>query len=283
MKQLIINADDFGLTPGVNRAIIEGHTGGIITSTTLMTNMPAFAEAVRLAQAHPTLGVGLHFNITQGRPVAPPKLVRSLTDRRGEFLGTSTKLAWRALAGQLRRAEVVIELRAQIEKAMTAGLRLTHVDSHKHAHALPAVLEAIAATIPAYGIGRVRLLREQTRFTASSLQLLQQSVAAFGLSQLCRIGEAQRRRLALPATTWFFGIAQTGHWSKRWLLELIANLPAGASELMCHPGYEDEALKEIPTRLRGARQVELQLLTDPEIIHHVRAHDVQLINYAQLQ
>jgi chitin disaccharide deacetylase len=282
MKQLIVNADDFGLTPGVNRAIIEGHTRGIITSTTLMTNMPAFAEAVRLAQTHPTLGVGLHFNITQGGPVAPPELVRSLLNARGEFLGTSTKLAWRALAGHLRREEVMIELRAQIEKATNAGLRLTHVDSHKHAHALPSVLQAIAATIPDYGIRHVRLLREQTRFTASSRQLLQQSIGAFGLSQLCRIGEAQRHRLALSSTTAFFGITQTGHWSKRWLLELIATLPAGASELMCHPGYEDEALNQIQTRLRRTRQVELQLLTDPEIIAAVRAHDVQLINYAQL-
>lgn len=282
MKQLIVNADDFGLTPGVNRAIIAGHTRGIITSATLMANMPAFTEAVNLAKAHPTLGVGLHFNITQGRPVARPELVRSLTDARGEFPGTSTKLAWRALTGQWRSAEVMIELRAQLEKAINAGLRLTHVDSHKHAHALPQALAAIAATIPAYGIHAVRLPRERTRFTAGSRQLIQQSIAAFGLSQLCRISEAKLRQLSLSSTGAFFGIAQSGHWSKRWLLELLANLPEGASELMCHPGYEDEALNQIQTRLRHSRQVEMELLTDPEIVAAVRAHGVQLINYAQL-
>ena len=72
MRLLIVNADDFGLTPGINRAIIEAHTRGIVTSATLMANMPAFYEAVQLAKVHPALGIGLHFNITQGRPVAAP-------------------------------------------------------------------------------------------------------------------------------------------------------------------------------------------------------------------
>lgn len=281
MKQLIVNADDFGLTPGVNRAIIVGHTRGIITSTTLMANMPAFAEAVRLAQEHARLGVGLHFNITQGSPVARPELVRSLLNARGEFLGTGM-LAWRALVGQLRGAEVRIELRAQLEKAIKAGLRLTHVDSHKHTHALPQVLQAIAATIPDYGLYAVRLPRERAQFTTGSRRLLQQSIAAFGLSQLCRLSQGRLRQTSLQATTAFFGIAQTGYWSKRWLLELLARLPAGASELMCHPGYADEALGQLQTRLRASRQVELQLLTDPEISAAVRAHNITLINYGQL-
>ncbi|HEV2667612.1 MAG TPA: ChbG/HpnK family deacetylase, partial [Blastocatellia bacterium] len=140
-RRLIVNADDFGLTNGVNCAIIEGHTRGLVSSATLMANMPAFDAAVRLAKDHPSLGVGLHFNITQGRPVAGASRVGSLIDDRGEFWGTSTAFLRRMLAGRLKIEEVVIELRAQIEKALNAGLRLTHVDSHKHTHALPQVCE----------------------------------------------------------------------------------------------------------------------------------------------
>src|SRR5437868_6370726 len=136
MKYLIVNADDFGLTSGVNRAVVEAHTRGILTSTTLMANMLAFDDAMRLAKANPGLGVGLHFNITQGKPVADASRVRGLLDEGGEFLGTSTALLRRALAGKLHVQEVEIELRAQIEKVLGAGLSLTHVDSHKHAHAL---------------------------------------------------------------------------------------------------------------------------------------------------
>src|SRR2546426_614089 len=124
MKQLIVNADDFGLTSGVNRAIIEGHCHGIITSATLMANMPGCDEAVQLARAHRSRGVGLHFNITQGRPIAPAAQIRSLTDGGGEFLTSSTALLWRSLAGRLQTEEVITELRAQIEKTLATGLRL---------------------------------------------------------------------------------------------------------------------------------------------------------------
>src|SRR5215813_4743172 len=188
-KRLIVNADDFGLTAGVNRAVIEGHTRGVITSATLMANMPAFDAAVRLAKDHPSLGVGLHINITQGRPVADASRVGSLINDRGEFWGTSMAVFKRLLAGRLKIEEVVIELRAQIEKALNAGLRPTHVDSHKHTHALPQICEAIISTVKDYGINAVRLPREDWRFDrdAKSLKLIFQSAGAFGLSQLCRI------------------------------------------------------------------------------------------------
>src|SRR5262249_35921917 len=147
MKRLIVNADDFGLTAGVNRAIIEGHERGLISSATLMVNMPAFEDAARLAREVPSLGVGLHFNITQGRPVAGASRVPSLVDGRGEFWGTSGALLARAATGRLNPGEAALELRAQIERALGAGLRLTHVDSHKHSHALPQICEAILSTI----------------------------------------------------------------------------------------------------------------------------------------
>src|ERR1043165_8189549 len=130
MKRLIVNADDFGLTSGINRAVIEGHCHGIITSTTVMVNMPGFADAARLAREHPSLGVGLHLNITQGQPLALASQVRSLTNERGEFWQKSSATLWRALKNELRVDEVAIELRAQIEKALAAGIRLTHIDGH---------------------------------------------------------------------------------------------------------------------------------------------------------
>lgn len=281
MKFLIVNADDFGLTGGINRAVIEAHTRGILTSATLMANMPAFEDAVRLAKAHPSLSVGLHFNITQGRPVAEASRVRSLLNASGEFLGTSTALLIRALAGKLRVSEIEIELRAQIEKVLNAGLQLTHVDSHKHAHALPPVAAAIARVIGDYGISAVRLPREHWRFDASANW--KQSLGALGLAQLCRFSARQLRRSGVKTADAFFGVTQTGFWTKRWLLDLIAQLPAGVSELMSHPGYEDAELGQTITRLRASRATELALLTDAEVIAAVREHGVQLISYEKGQ
>ncbi len=277
MKYLIVNADDFGLTGGVNRAVIEAHTRGILTSTTLMANMPAFEDAVGLAKLHPSLGVGLHFNITQGAPVAEASRVGSLLDGRGEFLGTSTALLLRALAGKLRAAEVEIELRAQIEKVLQAGLSLTHVDSHKHAHALPPVADVFARVIGDYGIRAVRLPRERWRFDAS---VVRQSLGAFGLAQLCRVSAGRLRRAGVKTADAFFGVTQTGFWTKAWLLDLIARLPEGVSELMAHPGYDDAELHQTRTRLRASRATELALLTDADIIAAVRECDVRLSGYA---
>src|SRR5262245_29101456 len=204
-----------------------------------MANMPAFNDAVILAKDHPSLGVGLHFNITQGRPVADASRVSSLIDSRGEFWGTSTALLGRSLSGRLNTEEVIIELRAQIEKALDAGLRLTHVDSHKHTHALPHVCEAIITTIKDYGINALRSPRERWRFDpdARAFKLIVQSAGAFGISQLCRISDSKLKKSGVKTPDFFFGVARTGFWTKSWLIELIESLPAGASELMCHPGY----------------------------------------------
>jgi chitin disaccharide deacetylase len=283
-KRLIVNADDFGLTTGVNRAIIEGHTRGVITSATLMANMHAFDEAVRLAKDHPTLGVGLHINITQGRPVADASRVSSLIDDRGEFWGTSGAILKRMLAGRLKIEEVIIELRAQIEKAVRAGLRLTHVDSHKHTHALPQICEAIISTIKDYGINAVRAPRERWRFDrdARSFKLFTQSAGAFGISQLCRISDVILKKSDVKTPDFFIGVARTGFWTKHWLIDLIERLPAGSSELMCHPGYEDAELDGIKTRLRASRTNELRLLTDPDVVGTLKESDVKLINFSDL-
>ncbi len=284
MKKLIVNADDFGLTAGVNRAIIEAHTRGVVTSATLMANMPAFDDAVQLAKEHPSLGVGLHFNITQGRPVADPSSVSSLLDQRGEFLESSAAIARRLIAGRLRIEEVVIELRAQIEKALSAGIKLAHVDSHKHTHALPHVCRAIARTISDYGVNAMRLPRERWRFDARavSLKLLGQSAGAFALSQLCRAGESALRQTNVKTTEAFFGVTQTGFWNKRWLIDLIERLPDGASELMCHPGYDDSELGGVKTRLRQSRESELRLLTDPDVAAKLEEMNVKLISFSDL-
>jgi chitin disaccharide deacetylase len=285
MRRLIVNADDFGLTPGVNRAIIEAHTRGIVTSATLMANMPAFDEAVELAKAHPRLGIGLHFNLTQGRPLAPPHLVRSLINPHGEFLGTSTKLAGRWAVGQLRSKEVIVELRAQIEALLNAGLTVTHVDSHKHAHALPPIWKILSETLSSYGIQALRRPHERLRWGLAfgSPKLFKQSLTATALGWLSANNSRRTPAHAVCLTDAFFGVAQTGFWSQAWLLNLLAQLPAGTSELMCHPGYDDGELEQAQTRLRASRETELRLLIDPEICVAVTAQNIELVHFGQLK
>ena len=141
--RIIINADDFGLTEGVNRAVIACHKMGTVSSATLMANGPAWRHAVDLALAHPSLGVGLHFNLTLGRPTAPSFEVPSLVDGSGNFFPRSI-LERRALLGRLRPEDVARELAAQYQKLSGAGIKPTHIDGHQHAHVLPGVFRAVA-------------------------------------------------------------------------------------------------------------------------------------------
>ncbi len=250
-----------------------------------MTNMPGFDEAARLAQGHLSLGVGLHFNMTQGRPVALASQVRSLTDERGEFLQASSAMLWRALKNELRADEVAIELRAQIEKALAAGVRLTHVDGHQHAQAWPQVFEAIASVLPEYGIRAVRLPRERLRWPGARapIKVFKQTAVAGVLARLCIVNAPHLTRAGLRSPETFFSITRTGFWTKRWLMDLIESLPEGVSELMCHPGYDDAELHQAHTRLRASRAEELKLLTDPDIAALIRERGIRLIDYSQLE
>ncbi len=272
MKKLIVNADDFGLTHGVNRAVIQAHETGIVTSTTIMVNMPRFEEASRLALQHPSLGVGLHFNITQGEPIAPAKTVRSLLNAAGTLTGTSSTLAGRWLSGSLRKSEVMVELRAQIEKALSAGLTLTHIDSHKHAHALPVVFEAILDAAGEYGIRAMRLPAEPLASAGRTAVL----------NVLSRGYKSRMARKGFKNADYVAGINRTGKWTRSWLIRLLEGLPHGITELLCHPGYSDVDLDGVETRLRASREVELELLTDREVVEEVERQGIELVSFRSL-
>ena len=159
MRRLIINADDFGLTEGVNRAILEGHRDGVITSTTLMANGNWFASAVRSAQSAPELSIGCHVVLVDGEPLLPKEQVRSLLAgsngtarlRRG-FLD----LARDNFRRKIKPGEVEAEATAQIRTLQSAGITVSHVDSHKHAHMLPSICRAVLRAARACGVKAVR-------------------------------------------------------------------------------------------------------------------------------
>jgi predicted glycoside hydrolase/deacetylase ChbG (UPF0249 family) len=150
MKRLIVNADDFGLCAGVNAAIVAVHRAGSLSSTTLLVNGAAAAEAAALARAHPQLGVGLHFNLTLGRPSAPPGEVPDLLD--GDAFMPRSRLARRLLAGRVPRAQIARELAAQQAAFASLGLTPTHMDSHQHVHGFAPVFDVMAAACSAAGL-----------------------------------------------------------------------------------------------------------------------------------
>src|SRR5271155_6145297 len=156
MKELILNADDFGLTPGINEGIIRAHRDGTLTSTTLMANAEAFDDAVARSRASSALGVGCHLVLVGGRAVSPVGEVATLVDESGNLPPSLPKFVARVSAGLIRPQEIEREMRAQIEKVRASGIEPSHLDTHKHTHAHPRVMEALGRVAQECGITRVR-------------------------------------------------------------------------------------------------------------------------------
>jgi len=287
VKNLIVNADDLGWTAGVNRGIAEAHRHGIVTSASLLANGSAFASGVEVARSTPGLGVGVHLNLSDGAPVAARELVTSLVNDAGEFEGGPENLLLRIASRGLALHEVEQEWEAQIEKVRDAGIQPTHVDGHKHVHMLPGLFEIALRLAKRYAIAAIRVAHEASSLRAAlstgeqlhTAAILKQGVQARGLKLLARDAREQAERVGISTADYFCGIAQTGEMTKDGVAQLLRNLPEGTTELMCHPGYADEALQQTHTRLQASRQTELEILTDVEIRNLVASQGIRLIDY----
>jgi len=274
-RRLVINADDFGLSAGVNRGILEAHAAGTVTSTSLLVNTPGFADAVRAARDAPELGVGLHLNLTAGRPVSRPDAVSSLCDRRtGRFCSLSRLIA-RVLVGRVDRAEVALECAAQIERARGAGVRLTHLDGHQHTHVLPGIWGPVVEAAKQAGIDVMRLGLEP------AVGIAWRPLAAVGQLLLTASWRRATRGAPLPRhADHFRGFALTGRrdFLER-LLGVLDRLEPGVTELMVHPGYADASL-EGWVSYGGGRERELEALTSPAVRSRLGRGDIELIGFS---
>lgn len=263
MKRLIVNADDFGLTSGVNRAIVELHGAGVLTSATLMANAAATTEAVALAKANPTLGAGCHVVLLDGAPVLPADQLPSLTESSsGRFHPTLGAFLKRLFALRIRAEEMEAEAYAQIARLQASGVTLTHVDTHKHTHMFPAVLRAVLRAARPCGIRAVRNPFEP----AWSVRATQGApwTRRMEVSLLRGLAPAFRRIVAeegFTTTDGSIGVLATGTLDARTVASLTAALPEGTFELVSHPGYNDADLARAHTRLLASREMERQALT----------------------
>ena len=290
MRRLIINADDFGLTAGVNRAIVEAHTRGIVTSSTLMATGPAFEDAVRLAKQSPDLSIGCHALLIDGEPVLNSARMPTITSHNAgttRFRDGLKSFAARALTGRLDPDEVEAETTAQIRKIQSAGLTVSHVDSHKHTHLFPAVLRPLLRAALACGVGAVRnpfgprkplkssaLLARPNLWTRYAEVRVLRALAG-------RFREAvQREGMVTPDGT--LGIVVTGALDAKLFRAIAAIIPDGTWEFVCHPGYNDSDLQQANTRLRESRETELQVLTLPAARQLLEDQGIRLISYHEL-
>jgi len=290
VRRLIVNADDFGLTAGINRAVVEAHTRGIVTSSTLMANGPAFEDAVRSAKTVPGLSVGCHVVLIDGQPVLEAERLPSLTaaySGGARFRDGIKSFATRALTGRMNPAEVESEAGAQIRRLQSAGVSVSHVDTHKHAHLFPAVLRPLLRAARVCGVPAIRnpfgprkpmksseLLKRPSLWTRyAEVRILRTLAVKFS-------DAAKREGLVTPDGT--LGVIVTGALDEEMFRGIAAIIPEGTWEFVCHPGYNDDDLRAARTRLRESRETELRILTMPEARDLLLEQGVALISYRDL-
>ncbi len=287
VRRLILNADDFGLTRGVNRSILDAHQQGVLTSATLMASAAATLDAIEIAKAHPKLGVGCHVTLVDGQPLIDPVQLSSLIEPRSQqFRRSVAGIATRALGGRLNQDHIQAEATAQFRKLQSDGLPLTHFDTHKHTHMFPAVLEGL---LRAARTCRIPALRNPFEPPQSFFSIISSGRALWKRSLQTRVLRVMQKEFCrlvkcsgLRTTDGTVGVAATGALDAALFERIIEALPEGTWEFVFHPGYCDDDLRGAGTRLQESRQQELQLLTAPETRARLQRAKIDLISYADL-
>jgi hopanoid biosynthesis associated protein HpnK len=286
VRRLIVNADDFGLTYGVNRAIVEAHEYGIVTSATLMANGSAVSQALELSNSTPRLSVGCHVLLVDGSPVSSPAQVSSLLaqETTPRFRTSILDFTLHCLRGKLVPGEIETEATAQIRKLQAAGLTVSHIDTHKHTHLFPQVLHPLLRAARNCGVKAIRNPVEPIRLlgVAANPRLWKRWAQVRVLNRLASGFRSAVAEAGMVTAEGTLGVLVTGVMDEQLLKAIINHIPDGTWELVCHPGYDDEDLAKVDTRLRASRLLELKLLKSPAVRTELHSNGVQLISYRDL-
>ena len=264
-RTLVVNADDLGLTIGVNNGIFDAFDRGILTSASLMANAPAAADAIRRVRNRPAFGTGVHLTLVDGTPMLLPDRVPTLVQDDGRFHPSWKPFIVACLRGRVSMQDVERELTAQIECIASDGIAVTHLDAHKHVHLYPPIFDIAVRLAERF---RIPVIRVPYEGTLADLPLFPWARHAYR--------QAASRGIATPQ---FVGRAMTGVMTAGALETAVQRLRPGQTELMVHPGYVDDALRRMPTRLLASRETEVALLTSSEIARVVAAEQILLVSH----
>ena len=280
-KRIIINADDFGLCKGVNEAVAKAHEIGVLTSATLMANMPAAKEAVGIAKAHPSLGVGVHLNLSDGKAVSKESRVNCLLDSDGRFTHSPLKLSVMCIALHAVRLAIEAELAAQIQWVIDRGLVPTHLDSHKHIHSFPVIFPIVCRLASRFKISAIRWPFEPKAVCRRPWPMLTEEgrKRAAIVRTMAKINRFQNSDFL--KTEALFGVAHTGRIDVNFFRAVALFTPAATAEVMTHPGLAD-GLDPRQTRLVEQRKVEFEALCNEKTKLCFKESAIKLVHYGQL-
>ena len=276
-KRVIVNADDFGFSAGISAGIIRAHKEGIVTSTTVIANMPAAEHAIPLLADTPALGVGVHLNACQGPPLSREGSALADDDGRMRRRGSQLVLACIRRPGLLD--VVAAEFEAQIRWLLDRGIKVTHLDSHRHVHAWPPIFSRVADLASRYDVRFLRRLVEKLPRAQWPPSPAKQRRVRWLLNRLALAAPAASRRLMATLGTW--GIAHTGLITTAYLMCVAGAAAPGVTEIMTHPGQGDDVAASV-TRLTDARRAELAALCDGQVRQAFEDSGIELTHYGCL-
>ena len=275
-KRLIINADDFGMSAGVNAAVAKAHSHGVVTSATIMANMPGALEAVKMARQMRGLGVGVHLNLTDGKPISKEKLVRCILNEEGEFAFTPAKLAMMSLVSAKVRLAIQVEMACQIQWVIDHNVRLTHVDSHKHIHCFPIIYPTVCGLAKLFDIEAVRWAYEPAAISIAPWPLPSEGgkKRAKVIRKMAKINRFQGSKLL--KTDGLLGITHLGKINLNFFNALSLYNPFSVGELMTHPrlGENGNPLMQ--------KQMEFETLCSDKTKEYLAKANIKLLHYGQL-
>lgn len=282
MRQLIINADDFGIAETVNLGIVQGHAKGVLTSTSIMPSGNAFEHAAALISANKELGVGVHLTLVGETPLCDPRRIPSLVNVEGLLFRQYPEFLSRYCLGKIRLEDIQTELTAQVQKVVDCGIAVTHLDSHQHMHIVPGIIDVTIEIAKKFGIKKIRVPAEPYLFLGGYPFQTARVIARAGLTFLAGIARRKLQRQRLTAPDHFFGMLAGGNMQEEYLLHILAALPEGVSEIMMHPGMNDPVLEGIYD-WNYHWQAELNAVLSPQVHQYIEKQQINLISFRELE
>ena len=277
-RRLIVTADDFGLAEEINEAVEIAHRHGILGSASLMVAGPAAADAIARARRLPGLRLGLHVVLLEQKPALPPEQIARLVDSSGHMRGDLVRLAFELVRSSRLRSQLRNEIEAQFAAFRAIGLRLDHVDVHKHYHLHPIVAREVVAAARRFGASAVRVPFEPVSVIR---RVEKRGITAGSVAIACWAGLLRRlvHKAGLHAPDAAFGLAWSGQFTAHRLLGLLHELPGGVIEIYMHPAMKDR-FRGSASRYRYSD--ELNALCAPEVMAEVKRSGLQPIGYSDL-
>jgi predicted glycoside hydrolase/deacetylase ChbG (UPF0249 family) len=283
-RDIIFNADDFGLCASINAGVIASHRRGLVRSSSLICTGDAFEEAADYAVKNPSLDTGLHLSLVDGAPISDPRVVPTLVRKDGRFHSSYASFLTHYLSGKIDLADVDREFRAQLRRAADAGLHISHLDSHQHLHVLPAILEIAIRLANENGIPTIRHPDESGAVFRFFTWRFKRAVQALGLQLTCRMNRGRLAEGNVHGVDHFLGMMDAGRWNRESLPARIRSLPEGLTEICCHP--RSEPVTEAAYDWGYQYREELDVLTCaelPELLHQLGVNVTSFAEYFGLR